>query len=55
MHHLTYARIYRERPEDLAQLCGACDGDHGSRQELLFSGLYGAPEWTRGKEHIAEF
>jgi hypothetical protein len=34
------------------------DGNHGSKQELLFSGLYGpagAPEWTRGKEHIAEF
>jgi hypothetical protein len=31
------------------------DGDHGSRQELLYSGLYGppdAPEWTRGQEHI---
>jgi hypothetical protein len=33
-------------------------GDHGSRQELLYSGLYGpagAPAWTRGREHIKEF
>lgn len=47
-HSVAEASAYMERS----------DGDHGSRQHLLYSGLYGpagAPEWTRGKEHIQEF
>lgn len=44
VHHLTYDRLYGERPTDLAVLCDYC---HKRRHGLPFE-----PRWSQGREPV---